>query len=197
MVNLIGKIRDWTLKYINYKMVPVLADAESGKGSYTDSLVLLLLSQAINAVAFMISFPISLFFNPIPFAPEQLFTSLLILSFIGVVSFYVIGLTIFLVGSLLGAKGTPDNLLYLIAVMNLCSRVITVPFVILSAIEPIAIVMLLVISIIGVYGLYAVYIAVRKSLSLSPLRAAAALLASIVVVILVLAILGLSAGGAI
>jgi hypothetical protein len=146
----------------------------------------------------MISFPISLFFNPgVPFALEQVFLSLLVLSFIGVVSFYVIGLTMYLVGALLGAKGTPENLLYLLSVMNLCSRVITVPFVILSAIEPVAFVMLLVISVIGLYGIYAVYIAVRKSLSLSPIRAAAALLSSLVVVILVLAILGLSAGGAV
>lgn len=192
---MMGKIKDWTLKYINYKEVPKLAEEESGKGTYLDGFILLLLSQVMNAIAFAIAFPISLLFNPIPFAPEQLLISLAVLSLIGMVAFYVIGFTIFLVGALLGGRGTPENLLYLLSVMNLCSRTITVPFVILSSVEPIAFVILLVISAIGLYGIYAVYLAVRKSLSLSPVRAAAALLASIVVVILVLAVVGASVGG--
>lgn len=191
---LIGKIKEWTLAYIDYKKMPSLAGSESGKGGYKESLILVLLSQALNALAFMISFPLSLYFAAMPFSMEQLFTSLLVLSFIGVVSFYVIGLTIYLVGILLGGKGTPDNLVYLLSVMNMCSRVITVPFVILSAVEPISFFMLIVVSLIGAYGIYAAYAAVKSALSLSPMRTIASLLASMLVVVLVISILGLSAG---
>ena len=191
---MIGKAKDWVIRYIDYKKLPSLVGQESGKGGYKEGLILLIVSQLVNALAFFVSFPLSMVFTPLQFEPVQLLLSLSVLSFIGMVAFYVIGLTIFLAGTLLGGKGTPDNLLYLLSVMNLCSRIVTAPFVILSAVEPISFLMLLAVSLIGLYGLYAVYLAVRGSLSLSPLRAIASMLAGLLVVILVLAVLGLSAG---
>jgi hypothetical protein len=191
---MIDKLKDWTLKYINYKKLEQLTREEMDKGGFKEGFILLLLSQLLNIAAFVISFPIAVLFVPTPLFADQIALALVRVSLLGIVIFYILGLMMFLISMLLGGKGKLESQLYILCLLTLCGRIISAPFVILSAVDPISFYMLAIISVTGLYGLYAAFVALRTIHGFSSLRAAGAMVLSFVISLLIVGILSVAIG---
>jgi hypothetical protein len=191
---MIGKIRDWTLKYLNYKKLDELTKQEMIKGGFKEGLFLLLISQLINIASLIISFPIAVYFVPTPIVAESIAFALLQATLFGIVIFYLTGLLMFLFSVMLGGKGSLGSTLYVLCLFALCGRVISVPFVIISAVDPIAFVALAILSLVGLYGIYAVFVAIRTIHGISSIRSAGAIIISFVITLLFIGMLGIALG---
>ncbi|HSB46422.1 MAG TPA: YIP1 family protein [Candidatus Bilamarchaeum sp.] len=191
---MIERMKDWTLKYLDYRKLEELTRSEMDKGGLREGLYLLVLSQLLNMAALFVSFPIAVYFVPSPLALDQVAIALAKVSVLGIVVFYAVGLMMFLFSMLLGGKGKLESQLYILCLFTLCGRIVSTPFVILSAVDPISFLMLVMISVIGLYGLYAAFVALRTVHGFSSLRAAVALILSFAATLLVIGVLGIALG---
>lgn len=191
---MMDRMKDWTLRYVNYKKLGELTKDEMKKGGFREGLILLLISQLINLVSLVISFPIAVYFVPLPIVPGQIALALLQATVVGVIIFYITGLLMFLFSVMLGGKGSLDSTLYMLCLLALCGRIISAPFVILSAVDPISIIALLVLSVMGLYGLYAVFVSLKVIHGISSVRSAGVMVISFVITLLLIAVAGLAIG---
>jgi hypothetical protein len=191
---MLGKMKDWTLAYLNYKKLDELTRGEMKKGGFPEGLFLLILSQLINLASLILSFPLAVYFVPMPIDALSIASALIQATVFGIILFYIVGLLMFLFSVMLGGKGSLDSTLYILCLFALCGRIISAPLVILSAIEPIAIVPLALLTIIGLYGLYAVFVALRTIHGISSIRSAGVIIISFAILLILIGILGVALG---
>ncbi len=177
----------WLRRYVDFKNLDSFIAEEKGSGSIKDSLLIIFVAQLVSLVTLFIATMLSSYIFPasaIP--PDQILLGLIVIILVGgIVIFYLTAGLIFGISKLLGGKGELAAQARFMAIVTLCSNVISAPLAFISIFftsgSLAAFVISFLVSLIGLYELYAFYKTIRATHSISMFRALVALAGTLLV----------------
>lgn len=185
----------WLNGYFDFSRLDVFIGAEKSRGGLQESLVIVLLGNALSFLVMSIAFMLNTFLLG---AALPSMGNVLVVFLAGyTMVFYATSWLIYVFARLLDGKGSFNEQAYMMAAFNFCSNIVSAPvalLVLVLAANPLVALFQLAAMLLGVYNMYIFYRTVRSLHSLSALRALAVLALTVIALWIVFtAVLGRAA----
>jgi hypothetical protein len=182
----------WFKRYVDFNNMDSFIKDEYGTGKIQESFPIIVVAQMLSLFTLVIAVLFSAILAPgqtTPAYAQLLLTMAVIILAGGILIFYLTSGLLFAISRLLGGTGELAPQLRFMAIVTLCSNIITSPLAFISLFfakdSMPAFALSIIVMVIGFYELFAFYKTLRAMHSISTLRALIALVGSLLVIYLI------------